>query len=853
METTRPVEQGEGLPRGPVVAALPPLAPWAVGIAAGILLNSRVCTGALWPVLILGLAALMLLVFRSRPRAVAIAALAAGTALGALLHHRAFHLVPADHIVHYCQVNDTFVRVTGRVLTRPQTRATGFEPFRPWQFAADHTSFVVAAESIETPDGPQPVSGKLRVTVKEPALNVGQGIRVELFGELYRPSPPRNPGQYDWALRHRRAGMLAGISCDNAENVRVVDRPVSMAQRLRDRVRLALLDDRVATGDDNVPLLDAMILGRRAGMDREIEEAFVRTGCAHYLAVSGIHVGMLALFVWGAARFAGLSRRRGALAVFALVVLYALVADPRPPIIRAAIMTAALCLGLLLGRRPWTANALALAAIAILAADPTALFDVGFQLSFTAVASILFVMPVFSAAPGGAAVWWKARRSAADTEDDEPAPPDIVLKSDAHPSWARRVAGYLGQLVAVSLTAWLTSLPIVAYYFGRVAAWGWVDSLVAFPLVFAVMVLGFLKLAVGLIVPVLGPVVDAPLDVAVGALSGLLNGLARIPGTVAQVAAPPWWLCAAYYAVLAALATWRVRWISWKWAAGAAGLLAVAVGAWLLPHRPPEGVRVTQLAVGRGTSTVIELPDGQVWLYDAGASGSYDPGAGVIVPYLRSRGIDRVAGIIISHANLDHFSGLLSVVDMVDCGPVYVSPLFEAHSGPRTPARVLLDELRARGHAIEVVDAETDIDPGGGVYFDVLWPVGDAPEDLSVNDSSLVIRMDTDYGAVLLTGDAGDAVQDRLVASGDVAAEVLTLPHHGSMTRSLAGFVRAVRPEYIVRSSFVRNAESADVAAACGERPIWNTADLGAVTVELGVEGIEVRGHREGYRLQAAG
>lgn len=829
------------------LAGLPPLLPWALGVVLGIAADNALAIPPGPAAAIAALAALFMLAPQARNRWVFVPALITACACGALLHHRALRTTPADDIGQFTTAEQRLARVTGLVVDEPRISAAGFAPFAAWLPQSTRTSFILAVDGVETTTGPASASGRVRVTVKEAALQVTEGARVEAFGWLFRPGPPRNPGGFDWAGFQQRRGVHAGLVCARSECVNVIpnaegSRP-GWRTRWRGWARRLLQDERLRTGGAGLTVLDAMVLGRRAGVERNIEQAFIDTGCAHYLAVSGMHVAMLAAAVLVPARMLGLPRRRTALLVMACVAAYALLADARPPILRSAIMVFAYGIGVLLRRPGGVTGALALAAMGILAIEPAALFDLGFQLSFAAVAGIVALSPVFSTALAAGAGW--ARRTALREHRLSPELERIAQQHADDTGW-RRAAKALRLLLAVGLSAWVSSLPIVAGGFGYVALWGWLNSLLALPLVYVVMLTGFLRMALDALIPPLGDLLDPVLDLAVAALVGLLETLAKLPGVNLSVAPPSAWFIAAYYGLLAVLAArvrgWRIRGLL----PATVALLALTAGVSLLRTNTPDGVRITQLAVGRGTSTVIELPDGGVWLYDAGASGSFDPARHVILPFLRHQGIRRIDGIIISHANLDHFGGVPEVIRSLPCGPVYLAPQFERDCGEAMPCGPLLEGLHQRHHPIEQVVAGDTLQLGEDVAIEVLWPPADLPAAYDINDASLVLRLTYGGTSALLTGDIESASQYALVERGGVRADVLVLPHHGAVVPSTPAFLRAVGAEVLIRSSFVPTDPRGSLEQLIGPASLFNTADDGAIEITL--DGGAVRARSLGSR-----
>jgi competence protein ComEC len=237
------------------------------------------------------------------------------------------------------------------------------------------------------------------------------------------------------------------------------------------------------------------------------------------------------------------------------------------------------------------------------------------------------------------------------------------------------------------------------------------------------------------------------------------------------------------------------------------------------------------------------MPDGQTVLYDAGASGTIDAGRTIIVPFLRHRRVRRVDGVILSHPNLDHFSGLLSVVDAMDMGPVYVSPWFEGLSDPRRPSHALLAGLREREVSVREISSADPVLRFGAVTLDILWPPPDPPFAPDANDSSLVVAVHYAGSRILLTGDIEYAAQQWLIDHADLRADVLLLPHHGGIVGNTRAFIDAVNPRHVIRStSQSRGADGNRLTALLGRRPLYNTADGGAITVVITGAGVRFGG-----------
>jgi len=812
----------------------------AAALAGGIAFDNAVGTGTVSYLFGMFLGLLLLVWPFGRRECVKVIVVLLAFCVGGFSHHRQMHSLPADHLLRYTRATPVLARVTGTVITRPSLPRKRFHVFSPWWPSGGRTSFLADVDGLETTGGPAAASGTIKVSVKEPIMTLAVGDRVELFGWCYRLRAPRNPGQFDWARYNRRRGVFVGITCSRRECVRELESEGNTAtalwDRVRQRVRAGLLEEMLAGGGPETTLLDTMVLGRRGAIEPQLNEAFIRIGCAHYLAVSGMHVGMLGLFVWFVGRGCGVRVRGCAAAVIVITVFYASIADPRPPILRATVMTAAVCTGLLAGRPANFLNGLSLAALVILVLRPAQLFDAGFQFSFSAVLAIVYLSPKLMDR------LHRLRPFVIRTPDDdeidlfvEPPSASAVIRA-----W-RWLELRCWWMLTASTAAWLVCAPLALIHFSRFSPWGWLTSTLLFPFVFVLMVASFAKLLCAMLLPTMASLLTAPVQGLASVLIGAVESLKHLPALSSGLGTVPVGLAAAYYATLIAWAVQHRRRYGKRVTGVLVCLTVICLAGWLAPARGDGRLTMTVLSVGRGTSVVLELPDGRVILYDAGASGSYDPGRSVIVPFLRHRGIRGVDAVLISHPNLDHFAGMPTVIECIRTGPAYVTPYFEPLSTSGMPSRVLLDELRAADHPLAIVDRDSDPLVFGDVTLEFLWPAPDLGTEIANNETSLVVRVSYAGRSILLTGDIEALAQGRLLADADLRADVLLMPHHGSLRHNTRDFVEAVAPEVLISSTFVRSAEhDIEFDDIIGGRRHFNTADNGAVTVSINREGVRV-------------
>jgi competence protein ComEC len=602
-------------------------------------------------------------------------------------------------------------------------------------------------------------------------LALGDGIRVPA---RVRPSPlARNPGGRDAALRAAAAGV-SGEALATGPIVRV-ERATPLALLEVGRQRFA------AAATAALPAREAGVVraigtGDRGGIDRVTSDAFARSGLAHILAVSGLHLVVVAfglerlvrallLRVDPIARRADPRRLAAAIALPA-TLLYALATGAGAPVLRAALAAGVSFLGALLDREADPLNTLALAVLVLLGLDPGALLDASLQLSLAAVLGIC--------------LWASPLRRA------------IPLATAPRGTWRARLLEPLLAGACASLAATIATAPVLALHFRQLPLLGIVVNVPAVPI-------GSLLTLVTSVAAVLAAAAPglawAPLLAARPLASALLllaDAGARPAWATVAIASPGPFGAAATLAlaVLAGRAGGVRRALL---AAAALALLLLPGPARHLAARLRGGLEVTFISVGQGDAALLRLPDGAAVLVDGGgAPGSaYDPGARDVLPLLRDLGVRRVAAIFVSHPHPDHVLGLPAVAAAMPIERVFTN----GDAGAADTAA-----------ALAALPAATVLAPGSawsraGVRFEV---AGGPRDGLGANDASLVLRVVHGDVAFLFPGDLEVEGERRALASFDtlaksgLQADVVKIPHHGSRTSSSRAFVGATRARWAV-------------------------------------------------------
>ncbi|MEM1109041.1 MAG: ComEC/Rec2 family competence protein [Planctomycetota bacterium] len=713
-------------------------------------------------------------------------------------------------LVAYIQDEGALAELEGLIVGEPWLKEGTSGPFAAFGFESPTTHFELRVDTVLTPAGAESAEGILlaKINLADHRLRLGQRIRVR--GWLAPIGPPLNPGDFDYRAFVAERGVVGRISMANRGNWDLVDPPAfgtklwgpaSWLQRLREAVaNRAAWSLGLGMGDDTqtLGLLQTLLLGETTQDIDTLRDRFRDVGLAHLLSISGAHLGILMGLVWLIARLVLPHPSRAAVLVLAVLGLYLLAVPLRVPIVRASVMAGLYFAGIAAGRRLGANTLLSLAALIVLTIRPSDLFSPGFQLSFVTVWALLrFTRSV-------------SLRLWPEPLVDSAVPGVIDLRG-----WAAR---RLADVSAVSLVATATAMPMVAYHFQMVNPLSVILSVLALPVLTAVLALGYLKVLIGFAWPSGALLVSGPLRWAGGALSLLVEQAAEWPGATVRLVhgLPGWWV----FASLAVVWAWFAGWFRHRKISGALAL-AIIIGVVLWVEFPSSGLEggddrtrrmtaapeakelsLTMIAVGDGSCFVLRVGE-RTLMFDCGSQQYPLIGRRSVVPTLRKMGVDRLDVLVISHADIDHYNGIPDVLDAVEVGEVWMSADVpdEARAHPDRATAFLWDQLQKRGIRPRVV-RRGDRRVFGGAEFDVLWPPAEGWEKAKGNDRSVVMSVRHAGRRLLLNGDIQqDAIAALLELENDLAADVTDLPHHGSYVDASPAWLTAVDPAIVLQSS----------------------------------------------------
>ena len=757
--------------------------------------------------------------------------------LGGLWHHVRWNWYPANHIACFVNEDPQLCCVRGKLISEPRmvVRGDSRSTLDPLQKPLQ-TRLRVQLESIRDHTDWVDLSGQVDVILHESIEDVRSGDRLQVFGKMFGLKRPTNPGQFDFENYMRSQGRFATIHVYDARAIEVLERPERWAgAELLSRVRRRLNDVawRYIDGDE-AGFATAILLGNREQLSPSRRAAFLETGTAHLLAISGLHVGILAASIFFLCRIGLVDRRKCLMATIVFVLVYMWLVEFRPTVVRAAILISLFCVGRLVGQRAYSFNLLAASAWIVLIINPSDLFGVGPQLSFLAVSTLVFAKDW---------IWWPR------SED-----PIKKLIANSRPAWLRWIHGVGRSFRATALGSamiWFCALPLVAWHFHLVAPIG----LVLNPLLMVPIACGLYAGAATLMFGWLshwpGQFFGWLCELALGGIEAAIHVAQAMPLSHFWTSGPPLWSLILFYLLLFFFVVYPVTRLPGRWVA-CIGIGWLAFG-WLLPNQilrvqhasADKQMVCTFVDVGHGTSVLVQFPDGKNLLYDCGSFSSSRYGQQNVSGVLWSENIVHLDAVVLSHADVDHFNALPGLVERFSIGVVYVSP--QMLKSESESVAVVFEAIEEQDIPIKVITADFESrHDDGSVAIEVLSPSDDRPGS-NDNADSLVLRISSGGRSVLLPGDLEAERLDDLLSRQSVQCDLLMLAHHGSPNSRPQELIEWCQPEVVV-ASCGRGRLKPEVAATVSALPcrFFHTDKDGAVRVTMSATGLNVQTHPSG-------
>lgn len=644
----------------------------------------------------------------------------------------------AFFLLHSMQITDSAgVRLARELGSEPRpATAVGSVVSEPKISARGLSSFLFRLDFIEQDARVFATNATISARWRGPAEF---GNQLRLFGVTERIAPPRNPGEFDMRSYLARQDVYHGLLVRYPENGRILSHsggnPIWRASQQSRKWMQSVLSRGLEDSPEIHGLISGMVLGARDETPDEIEEQFQQTGTLHLFAVSGLNVAIVAQLLWIIAVAARIPRRWAIALIIPALFFYAAITGLNTSSVRAALMGAILLGGFFVERKVLLINSVAAAAFLVLSWDTNQIFSTGFQLSFAVVLAIILLVDRLYRL---LIRWW----------EPDPFLPRSLL---GHvPRLSERAWHAVARGLSVSLAAWLGSALLILPYFHLITPVSLLANLVVVPLAFFV-------LAVGLVSLLLAPIAPA--------LTVIFNN-----------------------------ANWSLSWLI----LAAVQLFARAPASHMYLERPrwPDGAHteITALDLNEGAAVHVRSA-GRDWLFDPGADRDFKR---VLRSYLRSRGVNRLDGLVLTHGDATHIGGAGAIMHAFRPRQLVDSPLPDRSIVHRR----LIVEGEERSIPRQLVVAGDEFPLSKHVTARVLFP----PQDFRgriADDQALVVQLILPGTTrVLLVSDSGEATERALLERRfDLRSDLLIKGQHHTGASGSPEFLDAVQPQAIIATA----------------------------------------------------
>jgi competence protein ComEC len=619
------------------------------------------------------------------------------------------------------------------------------------------------------------ITGNLRVTIphsQKPLtdLNLYAGDTIKISAKLFTSPGFRNfkKDSLDKYLKsqniHKMAFTKSPLLINKLESRKKIhpQRLLSVIRKkMQEKIEQHFSVSDSGTTSSQGAILEALLLGERRRMDPLITQSLQKSGLYHLFAISGAHIAIISFLLFSVLRLIRISTRLSYALVLINLILFALLVEGRPSVIRATIMASAFLLGKLFWKNVHLLNTISMSAFFILFLNPLSLFSLGFQLTFTATFSILLFFPQ-------------------------------IIKYLPKLPWR------ISEILCLSLTAQIGVLPLIARTFNRITFSSLFLNFAALPLVGLIMGCGFIFLPLSFFSPFLAQMLAKGINFLINILLKCSHLLDWVPSISYRIPTPHTATIFGYFLfLLFLLLPLKIKWQKLTTFFCFLAFLVILITYPFPSHS--SSLKVSFIDVGQGESMLIEFPGYKKMLVDGGGfpKNSYDIGERVVSPFLWSKGIKKIDFLVLTHAHPDHLNGLKSIVNNFKIGEFWEACIpsedknYEEfitllpHSVPRK--RV----FRGRSFQVGDIRIEAFHPPRGDPYVSTIY-----------NNQSLVLKMTHGHISFLLTGDIEAKAEEQISKfSTNLQSQILKSPHHGSRSSSSTAFLQAVKPRLVVISA----------------------------------------------------
>lgn len=661
------------------------------------------------------------------------------------------HSIPlaADHIANF--IEDRKLTIVVTVLE---------QKYYPDQ---QKTTLKVEANQIESGDHSIKTQGLILVNTYLSQCSYKYGDLLEIKGKLEKPKGPMNFGEFDYRFYLAREKIFVSLNIWQDKNIRKIGENNSnffISFPLLARNKISEITNNTLPPPYSY-LLIGMLLGEKEVIPLDLKEIFSEAGIMHILAVSGLHVGIVAMALMALLGLLRLPKKLKLFILILILIIYASITGFRPSVLRATIMFILLISGKIINRSRNLNISLFFAAFLILLFNPLILYDAGFLLSFIVTFSIINLSPIGQELFSKIVIWIK-------------------------------------NPLAISMAAWIGILPLSAYFFTKVSIIALISNIFIIPLTGIAVILGFITFFIGLVSTFPADIIANINYLVLNLIIFIAHSFSSLPFAFIYVAQPSIIIIILYYlAIFFMIEIFYKRTLSLKVRKKAVlmVLTVTLIFIMVLVFSPADNLEVNFLNVGEGDCILIKAPHKLNILIDGGGTiqNDFDVGSNIVLPYLRRNGINEIDLLILSHPHIDHLEGLLPLLREIKIGKIVDSGL---------PCNSLeyqefISLILKKGIPYHQAKAGDNFIFSEHLEILLLNPLYDADfyQDSDFNNASIVVKLSYKNANFLFTGDIEETTEEKLLVWQDIlSSDILKVGHHGSINSTNLEFLDLVNP-----------------------------------------------------------
>ena len=677
---------------------------------------------------------------------------------------------------------------------------------------------------------------------KNKDIELEYGDKILIKGEFVEPSEARNYGGFDYKEYLKSIKIHGTIKADSIEILaKNSNNPIfifsnNINLKIKENIN-KLIPEKYSA------IFTGLILGDTSKVEEEVNDDFKIANISHVLAISGMHITYIVMGIELLLK-KGIGKRKTRIITIIILVIYMFITGFMPSVVRSSIMGIIMLISKLIHRKNdiWTSISLSL--LILLIYNPFLILNVGLQLSYLGTIGIVcFNKNVYNFLRK-----LKIRNKKIKYRINR----KFILFMDK-----------IKEMLSVTLSAQIVILPILLFNFNILGIYFFISNILVSIIIGPIIIVGFVCILISFVSIEITKILSIFMSVGIQILISI-SEISHLPFSKIYIPTPKVWQIVSYYICvivinriyiafnskkpdftsirirnLVALLKFKFRQNRNK----VLKVLIVFVSLLFILNTIPEKLKIHFVDVGQGDCTFITTPQNKTILIDGGGSMSeeYDVGKSTLLPYILDRGYTKLDYVFISHFDQDHVGGILTILEELRLGQVYISKQEQDSENYQKFLKIVEDKKIK----VKVLKQGDCLKIEKNLYFDILWPIEEQIQENVLNNNAMVMKLRYGKFSMLFTGDieaiAEEKILDFYKEKGEsiLKSDVLKVAHHGSKTSTTQSFFEKVNPKICLIGVGKNNMfghPTTEVLERINGTKIYRTDENGEIILEIALK-----------------